>query len=132
MARSLTPFLLFQDGVAEEAMQLYVSVFPGSEIRRVDRYGPGEPGAAGSVKRAEIVVAGQRILCIDSPVTHEFGFTPSVSLFVECDTEEELRAAARRLLAHGSELMPIGSYGFSRLFVWISDRFGVSWQLNLT
>lgn len=130
MAKSVKPFLMFE-GMAEQAMNLYVSVFPGSEIKRIDRYGTGEMGVEGSVKLAEINVAGQNILCIDSPAKHAFSFTPSVSLFVECDSEAELDKAFKILSEGGGVLMPPANYGFSSKFTWINDRFGVSWQINL-
>ncbi len=128
-AATVTTFLMFE-GRAEEAMRLYVSLFTGSEIRQIDRYGPGEQGKAGSIRKADFTIAGHRLACIDSPVQHAFTFIPSVSLFVDCG-EEELDRAFRTLSEGGSVLMPPGNYGFSRKFVWLNDRFGVSWQLNL-
>lgn len=129
MARSVTPFLMFE-GSAEEAMNFYVTLFGNSEVKRIERYGPGEPGKEGSVKRADFTIAGQNLICIDSPIPHAFTFTPSVSLFVECETEGELDALFGRLSEGGSVLMPPANYGFSAKFTWVSDRFGVSWQLN--
>jgi predicted 3-demethylubiquinone-9 3-methyltransferase (glyoxalase superfamily) len=130
MARSVTPFLMFE-GAAEEAMMFYVSLFPRSEIRQIERYGASGPGADGSIKRADFTVAGQDMICIDSPAHHAFGFTPSVSLFVDCDSEAELESAFGQLSERGIVLMPLGDYGFSKKFGWVNDRFGVSWQLNL-
>ena len=130
MARAVLPFLMF-DGVAEEAMKAYVSLFGDSEITHIERYGPGEPGAEGTIKRAEFTVSGQRLMCIDSPIKHDFGFTPSMSLFVECENEEELDHAFVQLSAEGTVLMPLGNYGFSAKFGWLNDRFGVSWQACL-
>jgi predicted 3-demethylubiquinone-9 3-methyltransferase (glyoxalase superfamily) len=130
MPHKVTTFLMFE-GVATEAMNLYVSVFGGSKIQQVERYGTGEQGAEGTVKRASFTLAGQEFLCIDSPIKHGFTFTPSISLFVECDSDAELEAAFSRLSDGGSVLMPVGNYGFSTKFGWLSDRYGVSWQLNL-
>lgn len=127
----VTTFLMFQGGKAEEAMAFYVSLFPGSAIERIDRYGPEGPGAEGSVKTASFTLAGREYLAIDSPMPHAFGFTPSISLFVDFDNAEELDAAHARLSEGGGVLMPLGDYGFSRRFAWVNDRFGVSWQLNL-
>src|SRR5262245_59397750 len=129
MPRAVTPFLMF-DGVAEEAMKFYVSLFRGSEVTQIERYGPGDRGAEGSIKRAAFVVAGQRFMCIDSPVKHDFGFTPSMSIFVDCESDRELNDAFVRLSSTGTVLMPLDNYGFSAKFGWVNDRFGVSWQLN--
>jgi predicted 3-demethylubiquinone-9 3-methyltransferase (glyoxalase superfamily) len=77
-------------------------------------------------------VAGQRVKCFDSPVHHAFTFTPSVSLFVECESEAEVGRLYDALKDGGQTLMEISNYGFSRQFAWVNDRFGVSWQLNWT
>ncbi len=130
MPKSVATFLMFE-GVAEEAMNLYVSLLSGSEIKRIDRYGEGEPGAAGSVRLAEFTLGGHPLKCIDSPGKHAFTFTPSISIFVDCADEEEQQRAYEKLSAGGGVLMPLDNYGFSRRFCWINDRFGVSWQLNL-
>lgn len=125
----VTPMLMFE-GRAEEAMNLYVGLF-GGEVVGVARYGPEGPGAEGSVTQAVFRIRGQTLRCMDSPMTHEFTFTPAVSLFVNCATEADVRRLADALLEGGEALMPMDDYGFSRLFVWLNDRFGVSWQLNL-
>jgi predicted 3-demethylubiquinone-9 3-methyltransferase (glyoxalase superfamily) len=130
VAKAITPFLMFE-GSAEAAMNFYISLFPDSRIDQIERYGPGEPGPEGTVKRADFTVAGQRLICIDSPMPHGFTFTPSISLFVECESEAELDAAFGQLSEGGTVMMPPGNYGFSTKFTWVGDRFGVSWQLNL-
>lgn len=132
MAHKLTTFLMFT-GKAEEAMQFYVSLFPNSTLKTLEKFGPGDPagGVEGTVKRGLIQVAGTDLMCFDSPPVHAFTFTPSMSLFVECASEAELDTAYARLSEQGMVLMPPANYGFSRKFVWLNDRFGVSWQLNL-
>ncbi|MBN2432419.1 MAG: alpha-L-fucosidase [Acidobacteria bacterium] len=130
LTHKITPFLMFE-GSAEEAMRFYVSVFPGSDIGTMVRYGPGEPGPEGSIQRADFTLAGQPVICIDSPIPHAFTFTPAMSLFVECADEAELDRLVEQLSKGGEVLMPPGDYGFSRKFGWVNDRFGVSWQLNL-
>lgn len=131
MARKVMTHLMFE-GAAEEAMAFYVSLFADSEITQVERYGPGEQGKEGTIKIAYFTLAGREHICIDSPVKHGFGFTPAMSLFVECESEAELDAAFGRLAEGGKVLMPLGNYGFSSRFGWLADRFGVSWQLNFT
>ena|ERR1051325_10155821 len=128
--KTVRPFLMFQ-GEAEAAMNLYVSVFPSSKILEIERNGASGPGAEGSVKLARFSIGDQTIMCTDSAVKHEFTFTPAFSLFVDCETEQEIQKAFEVLSADGKVLMPLGAYGFSRKFGWTSDRFGVSWQLNL-
>lgn len=118
------------EGAAEEAMMFYVLLF-GGEVVSIDRYGPGDQGTEGTVKRADFTLAGQHVICIDSPVKHGFTFTPSMSLFAECATENELDQVFVELSANGKVLMPPGNYGFSSRFAWLNDRFGVSWQLNV-
>ena len=113
------------------AANFYASIFPGAEIKRLEHWGPGGPGASGSVKQAELDLHGHRLRFFDSPVRHAFGFTPAISLFVECDSEAELTGAFTQLAEGGQVLMPLGPYDFSPLFGWTNDRFGVSWQLSL-
>jgi len=130
MPKSVKTFLMF-DGAAEEAVRLYVSVFRDAKLLSLSRWTEGEPGAPGTVKAAELTIAGHRLVAVDSPVKHRFTFTPAISFFVECDSEEELTRVYEKLLEGGTALMALGDYGFSKRFGWVSDRFGVSWQLNL-
>lgn len=130
MAHTITPFLMFE-GAAEEAMRFYVSLFARSEVRQIELYKSGEMGPEGSVKRADFTLAGQDLVCIDSPARHAFTFTPSISLFVDCESEAEFDTAFAQLSSGGTVLMAPDNYGFSRKFGWTNDRFGVSWQLNL-
>lgn len=128
--QKITTFLMFE-GDAEEAMRFYTSLFDDAEVLTVSRYGPGETGAEGTVRQATFSLAGQQFMCIDSAVKHAFCFTPAMSLFVQCDSDDEIDRLYGSLARQGQELMPLGSYGFSTRFGWVSDRFGVSWQLNL-
>jgi len=70
-------------------------------------------------------------MAIDSYVQHQFTFTPSMSLYVTCDTHQEIDTLYQTLSEGGQVMMPLDAYGFSPKFAWIADRFGVSWQLNL-
>ena len=130
MQTKVCPFLMFE-GKAEEAMNFYVSLIPGSEAGQIIRYGASGPGPEGSVMKARFSVGGQSVMCTDSFVKHNFTFTPASSFFVTCESEEEIRRLSSALSEGGSELMPFGAYGFSRQFAWVQDRYGVSWQLNL-
>ncbi len=130
MTKSFATHLMFQ-GKAEEAMRFYAEAFSEAEIVAVERYGAGEAGREGSVKQAQFSLGSQRFVFIDSPIEHDFDFTPSMSIFVDCDSDTELRRAFGHLSLEGETLMPTDNYGFSELFGWCKDRYGVSWQLNL-
>jgi predicted 3-demethylubiquinone-9 3-methyltransferase (glyoxalase superfamily) len=130
MAETITPLLMF-DGQAEAAMTFYRSLFDDAEVLSITRYGPEGPGADGSVMHATFTIAGREFMCMDSSQKHEFGFTPAISLYVNCADEAEIDRRYAALVDGGQELMPLGNYGFSTKFGWVNDRFGVSWQLNL-
>ncbi|CAG9244131.1 VOC family protein [Paraburkholderia unamae] len=129
MPATVLPFLMFQ-GDGAEALEFYLSVFPGAAIEQIERYGEGGNAPAGSIKLARFRIGEQTVMCTDSPVKHAFTFTPSFSFFVECDSQDDVGRLGEILKQGGAELMPVGNYGFSTLFTWVSDRFGVSWQLN--
>jgi predicted 3-demethylubiquinone-9 3-methyltransferase (glyoxalase superfamily) len=126
----ITTFLMFE-GKAEEAMNLYISLFNNSEITSISRYGANEAGAEGTVVHATFSLNGQEFMCIDSNTQHAFTFTPSMSLYVTCDTEEDVSKVFEKLSLEGSVLMPLGAYPFSEKFGWVADKYGVSWQLSL-
>ncbi|MDE2710675.1 MAG: VOC family protein [Acidobacteria bacterium] len=130
MPASVTPFLMFE-GQADEAMNFYVKVIPDSEILNVQRHGPDGPGPEGSIFVASFSLRGQPVMVSDSYISHDFTFTPSISLFVTCQSEEEVAELSTALAEGGQYLMPLDNYGFSRRFAWVVDRFGVSWQVNL-
>lgn len=119
------------EGCAEEAMNLYITLFSESKIVEIEKYGAHEAGPEGSVKRASFLLDDREFICIDSPVKHNFSFTPSVSIFVECESLAEAQTLYKKLSLDGSVLMPLDDYGFSKQFAWVTDRFGVSWQINL-
>ena len=132
MQSAVTPFLMFE-GQAEEAMNLYVRTIPDSEILNVQKYGPDGPGPEGSVMLASISLRGQPVLLNDSYVAHDFTFTPAISLFVACRSEEEI-AELSTALSDG------GKYPDAARQLRVQPplrmgrgprRVGVSWQLNL-
>jgi predicted 3-demethylubiquinone-9 3-methyltransferase (glyoxalase superfamily) len=125
------PFLMFQRGAAQAALDLYFATFPESRMVRVERYADGGPGPAGTIKVAVFTLCGREFMCSDSPIEHAFSFTPASSTFVDFDSLAELERTFGVLADGGRVLMPLNDYGFSRRFGWVNDRFGVSWQLNL-
>jgi predicted 3-demethylubiquinone-9 3-methyltransferase (glyoxalase superfamily) len=127
--KTITNFLMF-DGRAEAAMNFYFSVFPNSSVISITRYKANEGGAEGTVLHATFSLNGQVFMCIDSPAKHAFTFTPAMSLYIDCDSDAEIENLFKSLSENGSVLMPLNAYPFSKKYVWLNDRFGVSWQLN--
>ncbi|MDR4984610.1 VOC family protein [Bacillus cereus] len=128
--QKITTFLMFE-GKAEEAMNFYTSLFDQSEIVSISRYDENGPGKEGTVIHATFTLNGQEFMCIDSFVNHDFTFTPAMSLYVTCETEEEIETVFHKLAQDGAVLMPLGAYPFSKKFGWLNDKYGVSWQLTL-
>jgi predicted 3-demethylubiquinone-9 3-methyltransferase (glyoxalase superfamily) len=118
-------------GKAEEAINWYCSIFPGSQIVAIDRYGPGQEQPEGTVRSATFQLGGKPVKAIDAAGPHAFSFTPAISMWVECSSAAELDRMAASLGEGGTQLMPLGDYGFSQRFGWVADRYGVTWQLNL-
>jgi predicted 3-demethylubiquinone-9 3-methyltransferase (glyoxalase superfamily) len=112
----LTPFLWF-DSEAQEAAQLYTSVFPDSRIIGVSRYGEAGPGTPGSVMTVEFELDGKRFVALNGGP--EFSFSEAVSFQIDCETQEEVDHYWSKLGDDG-EHGPCG---------WLKDRFGLSWQV---
>lgn len=130
MTKSVSTFLMFT-GRCEEAIHFYVSQLSNSRIENIVKWGAGGPGKEGSVMRASFTLNGLNFMATDSPAVHAFNFTPSMSIFVECESEAELDRVFAAFSEGGQVLMPLANYGFSKKFGWCTDRFGVSWQFNL-
>ena len=128
MAAKIRTHIMF-DGVAEEAMNYYVSLFPNSIVLDAQWYEEGD--SKGKLYAGYFTLAGREFICIDTPIKHDFGITPAISIFVDCDSASEQEALLESLSTGGEVFMPLDDYGFSRRFAWVQDRFGVSWQLNL-
>ncbi|QJD84573.1 VOC family protein [Cohnella herbarum] len=122
--QKVTTFLTFS-GEAEEAMNFYADVFDESRVVSLIRQ------ANGKVLHATFTVKNHLFMCIDSPIKHEWTFTPGVSLFVNCDSGEEIERVFEKLSDGGQVRMPLSDSPFSEKFGWVDDRYGVSWQLNL-
>jgi predicted 3-demethylubiquinone-9 3-methyltransferase (glyoxalase superfamily) len=98
-----TPFLMFQHGKAEAALDFYVATVPGSRIVSVERFGPEGPGPKGSILRAYAEIAGQPMMAHDSFITHGFDFTPSFSFFLDCVDDAEIGRLFATLGEGGSQ-----------------------------
>lgn len=114
--QKITPFLWFDDQ-AEEAMHFYTSIFKSSKVGNVTRYGAGGPGGEGKVMSATFVLEGQEFFALNGGP--QYKFTPAISLFVDCKTQEEVDELWEKLSAGGEK----GRCG------WLKDRYGLSWQI---
>jgi predicted 3-demethylubiquinone-9 3-methyltransferase (glyoxalase superfamily) len=126
--QKITPFLWF-DNNAEEAIQFYTSIFKDSSVGRSTRYGEAGPGKKGTVMTATFRLAGREFMALNGGAV--FKFTPAISLFVECETEQEVDQIWKGLSEGGKVLMELDSYPWSKKYGWVADRFGLSWQVNL-
>jgi predicted 3-demethylubiquinone-9 3-methyltransferase (glyoxalase superfamily) len=114
--QKITPFLWF-DGNAEEAMNFYVSIFKNSKVLRVARYGDAGPGPKGTVMVASFQLEGQEFQALNGGP--EYKFTPAISLFVNCETQQEVDGLWEKL-SEGGRIDQCG---------WLQDKFGLSWQI---
>jgi predicted 3-demethylubiquinone-9 3-methyltransferase (glyoxalase superfamily) len=114
--QKITPFLWF-DGKAEEAMNFYVSVFKNSKVVRVTRYGEAGPGPKGTVMSATFQLDGQDFFALNGGP--QFVFTPAISFFVNCETQQEVDELWQKL-SEGGKKERCG---------WLKDRYGLSWQI---
>jgi len=114
--QKITPFLWFDDK-AEEAMNFYVSIFKNSKVGRVTRYGEAGPGPKGTVMSATFQLEGQEFFALNGGPL--FSFTPAISFFVNCETQQEVDELWKRLSAGGKE----------ERCGWLKDKYGLSWQI---
>jgi predicted 3-demethylubiquinone-9 3-methyltransferase (glyoxalase superfamily) len=134
MQKTITSLMFVGDqcGKAEEAINFYTSLLKNSAVQNIQYYKAGEQGGKdGAVKHAIFTLAGQEYMASDSSLEHKFSFTPSISIYVNCESDEEIELLFKKLSERGSAFMPLNNYGFSKKFAWLKDGYGVSWQLNL-
>ncbi len=122
--KSATTFLMFQ-GQAHDAIEQYKQWFTDLTVESLTYMENSQ-----QVAMAVLDLKGLKMMVNDSVIKHEFTFTPATSIFVECETLEEVGSLAAQILEGGQALMPLDNYGFSKQFAWIVDRFGVSWQIT--
>lgn len=113
---TITPFLWFDDN-AEQAAELYTSIFPESSIISISRYGEGGPGPAGTAMTVNFRLQGLEFTALNGGP--QYKFTEAISFVVPCETQEEVDEYWAKL-SEGGEEGPCG---------WLKDRFGLSWQI---
>jgi predicted 3-demethylubiquinone-9 3-methyltransferase (glyoxalase superfamily) len=115
--RKIVPCLWF-DNEAEEAVNFYTSLFKDSKIISISRYGEGAPKPAGTALTVIFQMNGQEFMALNGGP--EFKFTEAVSLFVDCESQQEVDNYWAKLTADGGEESQCG---------WLKDKYGLSWQI---
>ena len=114
---NITPFLWF-DKEAAQAAKFYTSIFKKSRIKHVARYGDAGPGPKGSVMTVAFSIAGQDFIALNGGPM--FKFNESVSFVINCRTQQEIDYYWKRLASGGGKPVQCG---------WLTDKFGLSWQI---
>jgi len=114
--QKITPFLWY-DGNAEEAANFYISIFKNSKMGKISRYGDAGPGPNGSVMSVTFQIEGQEFFALNGGP--HFKFTPAISFFVNCETQQEVDDLWEKLSTDGR----------TDRCGWLQDKFGVSWQI---
>jgi predicted 3-demethylubiquinone-9 3-methyltransferase (glyoxalase superfamily) len=114
--QKITPFLWF-DGNAEEAANFYISIFKNSKMGKISRYGDAGPGPKGSAMSVTFQIEGQEFFALNGGP--KFKFTPAISFFVNCETQQEVDELWEKLSAGGR----------TDRCGWLQDKFGLSWQI---
>ncbi len=109
---------LWFDGRVEEALELYTSCFQDARVTNITRYTEEGMGKTGDIMTAEFELAGQEFCIINGGPMYTH--SPAMSLLVNCVDQDEVDALWERLTADGGEESQCG---------WLTDRFGVSWQI---
>jgi predicted 3-demethylubiquinone-9 3-methyltransferase (glyoxalase superfamily) len=116
MKHKITPCLWFNQQ-AEEAAALYVNAFRQAKI------------SSRSPMVVEMDISGHTFILLDGGP--QFQPNPSISFFYICESPEELEQAWSALAGEGKIMMPLDNYPWSEKYGWVSDRFGISWQISL-
>ena len=118
----ISPTLLLMGSnhsLAEQAVNFYTSVFPGSDIHHILRYVADEGEVEGSIRHAQFNLLNQTFMLMGNSMEHQFDFNEAISFQVFCDTQDEIDYFWDKLSEGGSE----GRCG------WLKDKYGVSWQV---
>ncbi len=114
--QKIIPCLWFNNQ-ADDAARFYTSIFKNSKLDQISYYGDAGPGLKGSVLTVTFKINGQEMMALNGGP--EYKFTPAISMFVNCEDQEEVDYFWEKL-SEGGEKGPCG---------WLTDKFGVSWQI---
>lgn len=124
---------LWFDNQAEDAANFYISLFAESTVDSVTRYGKEgfeiHQQPEGTAMAVDFTLSGQKFVAINGGPL--FKFNPSISYFVACETTEEADKLWNKLADGGNVLMPYQKYEWSEKYGWVSDKYGLSWQIGV-
>lgn len=132
ISQKIIPHLWF-DSEAEEAATLYTSLFDNSKTGRKTYYGKegfeihGQP--EGKLMTIEFELAGRQFIGLNGGP--HFKFSPAISFYVTCETEDEVDELWTKLSEGGEVLMPLDKFDWSKKYGWVQDRYGLTWQVSL-
>jgi predicted 3-demethylubiquinone-9 3-methyltransferase (glyoxalase superfamily) len=142
VTQKLSVFLMFH-GNAEEAMNFYLSAFGNGEVVHVIRARAEDAGwTEGTLQYAIFKIADQQVVCMNTPPPgsrdyniarwYEFKFNPAMTIYVERESKEDFDQLYEALIEGGKIYLPAQNAGFSPMFAWVSDRYGISWRISLS
>jgi predicted 3-demethylubiquinone-9 3-methyltransferase (glyoxalase superfamily) len=124
VGQKITPYLYYvrkNAGRAEEAMKFYMSIFRSTTIDGVMKHPKGSSDPEGHIMHAQFKLADSKFMVSDSSADHNFNFNEAVSIIIDCKDQKEIDYYWDNLIAGGGKESMCG---------WLSDKFGVSWQVN--
>ena len=124
----ITTFLMYNNR-AEEAINLYTSLFDDSEIITMVKYDEDGPGEPGTVQHSIFTLNGQVFMAIDANSGQELPMNPAISLYVTVKDNAEMERLYNGLKKEGAILMPKTEMPPYKQFAWVQDKYGVSFQL---
>lgn len=122
----ITPFLWYNTQ-ALEAAKFYTSIFPNSKIHGQEQFENSGPDENQTVQIVSFSLSGLEVQGMNAGPL--FKFNPSISFFVKCGTKEEVTEFYNKLIEGGITLMALGKYDWSEHYGWVSDKFGLTWQV---
>lgn len=128
MKATILPFLTF-GGNAQSALDYYLSVFPETKVQNLSKYGTGERLPEGNILNATVELLGNTFILMDIEAEHAVPFSWATSFYIDCPTEELFDDLFAKLSVNGMVMMGPEPVLQFRKVAWVTDQFGVTWQL---
>ena len=126
----ITPCITYT-GSAEEAINYYVSIFPNSKIETIEYYKKGERGVEGKVSRAAFRLMDKLFMAFDMEESECPEHNWAISFYINCIDEIQFNSIFNKLSENGTVLMGPEAVSMYRMAAWITDKYGITWQILL-